>query len=102
MFLAFSCTLCIYKAELHLSINVIVRFVDETVEIGLLTGGDESAHREEVQRLSDWCTENNLAPNTTNTKELIIDFRKNQNVDSVTDWGTCLGCTPLLAPWQLG
>lgn len=26
--------------------------------------GDETAYREEVQRLTDWCTENNLALNT--------------------------------------
>ncbi|KAF7664535.1 hypothetical protein LDENG_00172280, partial [Lucifuga dentata] len=40
--------------------------------------GDESAYRDEVRRLTAWCSENNLALNTSKTKELIIDFRENK------------------------
>ncbi|KAI2645161.1 RNA-directed DNA polymerase from mobile element jockey [Labeo rohita] len=35
---------------------------------------------EEIKRLMVWCTENNLALNIKKTKELIIDFRRNQDV----------------------
>lgn len=48
--------------------------------LGLITRGDECAYREEVQRLTTWCTENNLTLNIKKTKELIIDFRKKQTV----------------------
>ena len=40
--------------------------------------GDDTAFREEVQRLSTWCAENNLILNTSKTKELIIDYRRNK------------------------
>lgn len=46
--------------------------------IGLISEGDESAYQDEVQQLFKWCKDNNLALNTTKTKELIIDFRKNK------------------------
>ena len=44
--------------------------------VGLISGGDETTYREEVQRLSTWCAENNLILNTSKTKELIIDYRR--------------------------
>ncbi|KAF7641414.1 hypothetical protein LDENG_00282120 [Lucifuga dentata] len=54
----------------------IIKLADDTTVIGLISGGDESAYRQEVQKLSEWCSVNNLTLNTTKTKELIIDFRK--------------------------
>lgn len=38
--------------------------------------GDESAYREEVERLAGWYNENILLLNTSTTKELVIDFRR--------------------------
>ena len=40
--------------------NTIVQFADDTTVVGLITGGDESAYRDEVQRLVEWCAANNL------------------------------------------
>lgn len=42
-----------------------------------LLQGDESAYRDEVLKLTAWCSMNNFALNTIKTKELISDFRKN-------------------------
>ena len=56
--------------------NTIVKFADDTTVVGLISGGDESACRNEVEQLTVWCRENNLLLNTSKTKELIIDFRK--------------------------
>lgn len=56
--------------------NTIVKFADDTTVVGLITRGDESAYRDEVQRLSEWCSANNLVLNTTKTKEIILDFRR--------------------------
>ncbi|KAI4871720.1 hypothetical protein NFI96_009883, partial [Prochilodus magdalenae] len=40
--------------------------------------GDETAYREEVSALSEWCYHNNLSLNISNTKEMIVDYRKLQ------------------------
>ena len=40
--------------------------------VGLISEGDESAYRKEVEQLTGGCRENNL--NTTKMKELIVDF----------------------------
>ncbi|KAK3566541.1 hypothetical protein QTP86_034045 [Hemibagrus guttatus] len=41
---------------------------------------DESAYRERIQSLSAWCSMNNLTLNAKKTKELIVDFRKSNNI----------------------
>ncbi len=58
------------------SSNTIIKFADDTTMVGLISGGDESAYRDEVEQLSVWCIENNLALNITKTKELITDCRR--------------------------
>src|SRR4029434_4762932 len=59
--------------------NAIIKFADDTTVVGLISGGDETAYREEVQRLSTWCTLNNLVLNTSKTKELIVDYRRKKS-----------------------
>ncbi|KAI4876464.1 hypothetical protein NFI96_002534 [Prochilodus magdalenae] len=44
--------------------------------VGLISKNDESAYREEVQRLTDWCRTNNLSLNVDKTKEMVVDFRR--------------------------
>ncbi|KAF7665153.1 hypothetical protein LDENG_00151510, partial [Lucifuga dentata] len=56
--------------------NSIFKFADDTTLVGLITGGDEAAYREEVEHLSTWCLANNLLLNTSKTKEVIVDFRR--------------------------
>ena len=46
--------------------------------VGLFTNNDETAYREEVRALGVWCQENNLSLNVSKTKEMIVDFRKQQ------------------------
>lgn len=59
--------------------NAIIKFADDTTVVELISGGDEAAYREEVQRLSAWCTMNNLFLNTSKTKQLIVNFRMNKS-----------------------
>ena len=40
--------------------DTIIKFADDT--IGLIPGDDESAYRDEVQKLTVWCSDNNLSP----------------------------------------
>ena len=49
-----------------------------TTVAGLITNNDETAYREEVMAQPEWCQENNLSLNINKTKELIVDFRKQQ------------------------
>ncbi|XP_059826069.1 uncharacterized protein LOC132394217 [Hypanus sabinus] len=58
------------------SSNHIIKFTDDTTVVGLISKNDESAYREEVQRLTDWCRANNLSLNVNKTKEMIVNFRK--------------------------
>ncbi|KAI3353873.1 hypothetical protein L3Q82_005080 [Scortum barcoo] len=58
--------------------NTIIKFADDTTVIGLITGDDETAYREEVRALTSWCQDNNLHLNISKTKELIVDFRRRQ------------------------
>ncbi|KAK3565430.1 hypothetical protein QTP86_009704 [Hemibagrus guttatus] len=47
--------------------------------VGLISKNDESAYREEVQRLTAWCKDNNLSLNVEKTKEMAVDFRRAQS-----------------------
>jgi hypothetical protein len=38
--------------------NSIIRFADDTTVIGLITNNNETAYREEVRPLADWCQKN--------------------------------------------
>ena len=44
----------------------------------MITNNNETAYREEVRALRVWCEENNLTLNVNKTKEMIVDFRKQQ------------------------
>ncbi len=71
---------CLYTFDCtstHFS-NHIIKFADDTTVIGLISGNEESAYRDEVGKLMLWCSENNLVLNTKKTKELIVDFRKSK------------------------
>jgi DNA gyrase inhibitor GyrI len=56
----------------------IIKFADDTTVVGLITSNDETTHRVEVRALGVWSQENNLSPNVNKTKEMIVDFRKQQ------------------------
>jgi hypothetical protein len=56
--------------------NTIIKFTDDTTVVGLITGNNETAYREEVRDLAMWCQNNNLSLNVRKTKELIVDYRK--------------------------
>ncbi len=58
------------------SSNVIVKFADDTMVIGLITDNDETAYRAEVSTLTKWCQENHLSLNIDKTKVLVVDFRR--------------------------
>jgi hypothetical protein len=48
--------------------SFIIKFADDTTVVGLITGNDETAYREEVRDLTVWCKDNNLSLNVIKTK----------------------------------
>ncbi|XP_072563859.1 uncharacterized protein [Paramormyrops kingsleyae] len=56
--------------------SVIIKFLDDTTVVGLINREDESAYREEVERLSTRCRDNNPSVNVEKAKEIIVDFRR--------------------------
>ena len=62
--------------------NSIIKFADDTTVVGLITNHDQTAYREEVRSLAEWCQENNLSLNVNKAKETIVDFRKQQREHS--------------------
>jgi len=54
------------------SSNTIVKFVADTVVVGLISGNNEKAYLEEVANLSLWCQDNSLMLNVYKTKQLIV------------------------------
>ena len=56
--------------------NIFVKFADDTTVVGLIHNNDESAYRDDIHKLITWCSTNNLALNSSKTKEMLIDFRR--------------------------
>ncbi|KAK3542978.1 hypothetical protein QTP70_008516 [Hemibagrus guttatus] len=69
-------------AAIHSS-NHIIKFADDMTVVGLISKNDESANRQEVQQLTAWCKDNNLSLNVSNTKEMVVDFRRAQSDHSL-------------------
>ena len=59
----------------HPSVKLL-KFADDTTMVGLITRGDESTYRGEIERLQSWCNVNNLELNALKTVEMVVDFRK--------------------------
>ena len=60
--------------------NTVIKFADDTTVMGLITDGDETAYRSEVDCLAQNSQDNNLILNTDKTKELVVDFRKKRQI----------------------
>jgi hypothetical protein len=56
--------------------TLIGKYADDTTIRGLFTGNDNTSYRREAERLGEWCGDHNVVLNTTETKEVIIDFRR--------------------------
>ena len=52
-----------------------MKYADDTVIISLLQAG-ETGHGPVVDHFTEWCEESYLEINTSKTKDMIIDFRK--------------------------
>ena len=69
-------TLLTHDCTTTYSNNHIVKFADDTTLVGLITKGDETQYRMEVDLLTTWCRDNNLLLNVSKTKEIVVDFQR--------------------------
>lgn len=53
-----------------------MKYDNEITLVGVITDGDETVYRSEIQRLESYSRENNLVLNIDKTTEKIMDFRK--------------------------
>lgn len=58
----------------------MVKFVDDTTLLGLITKTDET-YRKEVDLLATWCRDSNLLLNVRKTKKIVIDLWRGQTQD---------------------
>lgn len=81
------CCLWMWWGGLHT--NSTIKFADDTAVVRMITSGDKSACKEEVQNTVEWCDENNLAVFLQKQKELIVGFRKHRATEntSIYLWG---------------
>ncbi len=70
-------TLLTHDCTAKFSSNHIIKFVDDTIVVGLISNNDEMHYREEGAQLSEWCDTNNLSLNVGKTKEVVLDLRRN-------------------------
>ena len=63
--------------------SLIVKFADDTTTAGFIFNNNESAYRDQVDELVDWCNRNNLQLNVDKTKEMIFDFRKKNKINHI-------------------
>ena len=71
-------TLMTHDCCARFSTNHMVKYADDTTVVGLIKDDNEDAYREEVRQLVGWCDTHNLVLNVNKTKEIIVDFRRNQ------------------------
>ena len=55
---------------------LVTKFSDDTTMEGGIENADETAYRDDIQRMFGWCVDNNLDLNVSKTKEMIVDFRR--------------------------
>lgn len=57
---------------------LMIKFADDTVLTGLITDSDANYHTA-ICDLVSWCDSHHLYLNTSKTKEVVVDFRKNKD-----------------------
>ncbi len=62
--------------------NTLIKFADDTTIVGLITGNNETAYREEVQILTTLCKDNDLILNKKKTKRNHNRFQEKQKKTS--------------------
>ena len=87
-------------AELTTQAAKCTKYADDTALVGLCTNTD-TQYRAEVDRFVSWCYDNFLNLTVDKTKEIIIDYRRDNNEHNVLEINRKSGtnCTRIQIPW---
>jgi len=53
---------------------VLIKYVDNTINVGLITNRDDTNYKTQIGEASQWCRSHSLLLNVIKTKEMIFDF----------------------------
>ena len=56
----------------------LVKFADDTELVGKISNDEDALYHKQTETFVNWCDKNYLYLNVSKTKEMCIDFRKNQ------------------------
>ena len=56
----------------------MVKFADDTELVGNICNNEDAIYHKQIENFVNWCDKNYLCLNVSKTKEMCIDFRKNQ------------------------
>ena len=56
----------------------VVKFADDTELVGKISNDEVAIYHKQTENFVNWCDKNYLYLNVSKTKEMCIDFRKNQ------------------------
>ena len=56
----------------------LVKFADDTELVGKISNDEDALYHKQIENFVIWCDKNYLYLNVSKTKEMCIDFRKNQ------------------------
>ena len=56
----------------------LVKFADDTELVGKISNDEDATYHTQTENFVNWCGKNYLYLNVSKTKEMCIDFRKNQ------------------------
>ena len=56
----------------------VVKFADDTELVGKISDDEDAIYHKQIENFVNWCDKNDLYLNVSKTKEMYIDFRKNQ------------------------
>lgn len=80
-FFFYKCNDSLHKLNILLRNSLIMtlchhmtKFADDTTLMGLISCNDETACRNEISSIVDWCSSNNLEQNVDITQEVVVDL----------------------------
>lgn len=71
-------TLLIYDCSVRHHSSHIVKFANNTA-VEHIINNNESKYKVEIEHLVQWCKENNLCINRKMIKEIVVDFRRDED-----------------------
>ena len=60
----------------------VVKFADDAELVGNISNDEDAIYHKQTENFVNWCDKNYLYLNVSKTKEMCIDFRKNQNASN--------------------